>query len=469
MNAPHHDHDPHETLEASGGEPAASPRDRARRLFIHGLLAFLHHDKPLAQERRVQRVVQALQTDAGTASRWTLRPLRAFTGIAAAGVLAASAFLLWPATTSATGMIESSLAAAEQAGDRRYELSIFGPAGKRVEDGPTGTIDVRSSDRYVVQFKTPRGQLAFGRDDTGEWTLRPDGMVDRLNAQRGRPRWLDSGESSLFLGSVESVLETLKTEYATNRVEAAPLPGRSDLCDRLTATRRSIGGPEPLRIELWFDRSTKLVNRMEMHWPEMKFPGPGPDPDGRRVEMNGPGAPERPDGPAREGDGPRHPERRDGPPPPPGGEADARPRPERFDGPDGRGPRPPLPPLPDGRGRARMEGRPEGGPPPPHQPPLGPRRPGMPGPGGMHERGPGGPPPLPPRFMDGPPDFRQGPGQPGRGPGLLGGAVPPPPPSKVVIEMVDAAPAFEGNWFAPERHATKPPAPAAAGPAGTPR
>ncbi len=406
-----HPADHHDSFEASG---RSSAKETAREQFIHGVLGFLHHDKPLRQEQRVQAVMRSLAA-AGTASharRWTFHPLRAFTGIAAAAALAASAFLLWPTTTTATSMIESSLDAARAAGDRRYEMSIFGPGGRQPENAPKGTIDVRSSDRYVVRFQTPRGELAFGRDDTGEWTIRPDGTTDRLNAQRGRPRWLDSGESSVLLGSVESVLETLKTEYATNRVEAAPLPGMAELCNRLTATRKSIGGPEPLRIELWFDKDTKLVRRMEMHWPEMKGPGPGGPPGGPPV----PGSP-RPDG--VEPRGPDRPSPGMGGPRPPGG----------------------------------RQGGPPGGPPVPGGPP-----PGM-----------GGPPPC---FMDGPPDFRGGgPGGPGGmggpgggggrpGPGGWGGGGggggprQPPPPSLVVIEMVDAQP-FAENWFTPEAHARK--------------
>lgn len=467
-----------DTFEATG---RATAKETAREQFVHGVLGFLHHDKPLRQEQRVQEVMRKLHAAGASvsiapgASRWVLRPVRALTGIAAAAVLAGSAFLLWPSTTTATSMIDSSLSAAEAAGDRRYEMSVFGPGGKQPENAPKGTIDVRSSDRYVVQFQTPRGHLAFGRDDTGDWTIRPDGRVDRLNAQRGRPRWLDSGEASLFLGSVESVLETLKTEYATNRVEAAPLPGKAELCNRLTATRKSLGGPEPLRIELWFDKDTKLVKRMEMHWPEMKFPGP----DG--LGRNGPDGPP----PARPDGGP------DGvPPPPPPDGADRR---------DGGGDQPPPPNAPRGDMRQQQRRGPggggpggmggpgdgvpgPGGRPGPGGDPFGPgprggpdgmRGPGMsmrPGPGGPAGPGgmggPGGMQPPPPRFMDGPPDFRRlgpvgpggvggvqgiGRGAPGR-PGGPGGQMAPPPPQLVVIQMVDSQP-FTDNWFSPEAHA----------------
>lgn len=477
-----------DTFDATG---RATAKETAREQFVHGVLGFLHHDKPLRQEQRVQQVMQKLHAAGSSvsitphASRWILRPMRALTGIAAAAVLAGSAFLLWPSTTTATSMIDSSLSAAEAAGDRRYELSIFGPGGKQPDNAPKGTIDVRSSDRYVVQFQTPRGQLAFGRDDTGDWTIRPDGRVDRLNAQRGRPRWLDSGEASLFLGSVESVLETLKTEYATNRVEAAPLPGKTELCNRLTATRKSLGGPEPLRIELWFDKDSKLVKRMEMHWPEMKFPGPdGHGPEGGPGQ--GPGGP--PNGVRGEGPGGPGGRGPDGPPPA---------RPEA--GPDD------APPPPPQDGAGRRDGGPGGDQPPP---PRGDMRPqqrrgpggigGPGGPGGMGglgpggqpfgpgprggpdgRRGPGGPggmqPPPPPRFMDGPPDFRPfgpggmgpggpggqgGPGRPGGpggpgGMGGMGGQMSPPPPQLVVIQMVDSQP-FADNWFSPDAHVQAP-------------
>jgi hypothetical protein len=423
----------------------ASPaQDAARQQFIHGLLTYLNHDRPPERARRVHRVMAALHPApalsglAGTRRRlW-----RTASGLAAAAIIALGVFVAWPTTPTAFAMLETSVEAARKAGDRRYEVralvpspppppsSTPGPSNPTsptptLTDLPIATIDIRSADRYVVRATTPRGErVAFGRDANGEWSVAPDGSTDRADADRRRPRWIDLGESTIFLESIDSIIESLPKAFEPKRLNPAPLPPgptgsisatgsttgsisppgttppspSAPLFNRVSAARPSgpaptpqpgpsfgppggpPGGPPatgPQRIELWIDPATNLVARMELH-----FPDPLRRPEGHRPE-------------GREG-GPK-PDARDSGPKPEG----------REGGPNRRGPGGPPGPRPDGA------------------PDAGPHRHG------------------PPRFLDGPPDFAAGRHA--------------PPPRVIIFLRAPAPPSpLPDSWFSPQSHGAKP-------------
>jgi hypothetical protein len=392
--------------EAPGGEAAALQQ------FVHGLLAFLHHDAAARQEARVRRVMAAIAAeDRVMPPPVVLRTIgwRRPAGLVAAAlvIVGVLAFLL-PTEQSATATVQSSLRALRSGGERRYDVRVMLPGRNNVEEEAMATVDARGEGYLVVRARTPRGdRVILGRDEQGRWIIRPDGSVDRFPPRQAWPRWLDAGENTVLLESVDAQLEAVLKQYNLERTEPAPLPGRAGgsggegatKYERITARRKS-PSPEPERIELWLERDTRLVKRMELHWAERPWEGP-PGPGGAA----GPGRPEvGMPGPPGAGMPPEQPLPGMGMPHGP------MPRGMRRPGP---GPGPRLGPGPEDGG----PGAPMPGPPPPHPPPR-------------------------PRFLDGPPEF---------GPGRH-----PPPPRMIVFERVEA-PAFEAGWFSPEAHTRESP------------
>ncbi|MBL8759136.1 MAG: hypothetical protein JNK35_11985 [Phycisphaerae bacterium] len=424
--------------------PGRAPADVAREQFVHGLLGFLHHDTPAAQARRVAGAMRAIDDEAAEharRARMTIRrpAWRVASGLAAAAAVGLAVFLSIPTAPAVATLIDSSLAASRDATLRRYEVRVAGPGSTEPGREPIATIDSLGPDRMVVRATTPRGdRLAFGRDAQGDWNLVPsrggDGpAVERIGAAARRPSWIDFGESTIMMESMDLALERLKGEYDARKLDPARLdPGDPRTFNRISATLRVKNATSPERLELWIDPATRLVERLEMHW------APRPRPDFRDTRPDHEGREGRDGRGPREGDRDalrRRPDGSEGMPP---GPDDARPpfRGPRGDGPprDGPthdGPPPPRdgpPPPRDGAPRDRHDG-------PGGRPGFGPG-PG-PGPGPGSGSGFGGGPGRGPRPMHGPPDF----------------AKQPPPPRVMVITRAEVQPVTE-DWFSPAAHET---------------
>ncbi len=444
MTTPEHDHPPHnphaEGTDLAPDAISRDPRALARDQFIHGVLGFLHHDDPRTQTRRVAGVMGAIDderaeyAERAQRARMTIhsRPVwRVASGLAAAAAVGVAVFLTIPTAPAVATLIDSSLAAAKQGIDRRYEVRVSIPAPPQTDGTPSAraapapafivgepiaTIDTRGDNRMVARATTPRGErVAFGRDDKGDWNLAPGGGgggVERVGASARRPSWLDFGESTIMMESMDLALERLKDEYDAKRVERAPLPAPAtgtEPLDRLSATLKVRNGASPERLELWINPTTRLVERLEMHWAPRPRPEGGMHRDGREGREGRDGRGPR-DGGRPGGGGPGGPE---GMPPggggPGGGGGPPPPRGPR--GPDGPGPRDGAA-MPDGPRPAPFMG-PHQGPPP-------------------RERRPNGG----PRPMHGPPDFARH----------------APPPRVMIITRIDVQPVSD-DWFSPDAHA----------------
>jgi hypothetical protein len=397
-------------LVENGAELRKHPQ-AAGEPFVHGLLSSYHHDSIGERERRLARLMDAIRSEGSPPLRVRFAlPWRIASGLAAAAVLAIGLVLIGLPTQSATAMVQTSLAASKTAGDRRYEVRMTPPGGTEVQAEPTAVLDVRDPDHVVLRAKTPFGdQVIVGRNSDGAWAIRPDGTLDRYPPREAWPRWLNCGQSTMLMASVDDLMQWLEKSYILSRsaAEAVPAPAGAasaapgPTCDRVSAVHKPGRTPEPQHVELWIDQQTHVVRRMELTWPPRPGPGPG----------QGPGA---------------EPGRRGGPPLGPGPRPDGGPSPLRPRNDDGLGP-----PL-----RRGPEGRPGRRPPPPAAP-EGDDRPGPPP--GEDDRPP--PPPRPPHprpeFMGGPPDFDAG--------------RHPPPPRKLVFDLVDS-PQLAADWFDAAAH-----------------
>lgn len=411
-------------LDRAGLDPRLHPASEhdnalglADELFVHGLISHLASDVEAEREKRVRAVMAALPA----------RPLRLGDGrivassslvswaAAAMLLIAVGALSLFTASSepSAAAMVRESLAAASSAGDRSYRLTTLLPEDVPFAP-PPARLDVRDRSHQLLTALAPDGvRFTIGRDEQGAWVLRPDGAVERFGERQPGPRWIDLGQNLFLAESIDEVLTTLPSNFVLSADVAAPLPASTTMDDaaatallrRISAVRVDRGGPEPQRIELWIDPSTRLVERMELHWDDAAQCGP------RRHERNerwGAGGGGRAGGWA---------DRPPGPPPGwrPGSNAGDSQGPEGPRGPRGAMEPPvPLAPRPDREplDAARVA-------PPPLLAAPDPRR---------AARG----------FLDRPPDLRR--------------REHPPAPRAIIFERIPTAP-FADDWFSPERHA----------------
>lgn len=462
-------------------EDAADPEVAAKELFAHGLLQAHYRENEGDTNRRVRRLMDAIDADvharhqassparsmsfevhAAKLSRW--RSLRFATGLAAAMTLIAVLAIEFTPTNTALAAVQASVEASKSAGDRRYSVKVQSQRDAGEEFTKIATLDVRDPEHVVIKAKTPQGhRVTVGRSPEGVWAIRPDGTIDRYAPRSAMPRWVNFGSNTIVLESVDDLMTQLAKDYTLTRGEADALPGSSAAkLDRITANiKKEKIGPEPERVELWLDSASRVVKRLELHWPEFSALGTERVADGERD-----GPPEGAGGPPRHRRGPGCPEGRPG---------------NVRKGEDERAPRPPMDGARPGEQEPRMEGErdalhEEQGPQADgEESRRGPEdRPGVRGPGPErrfgHEgemrgprapMGPGGPMsgprgpmggprdggrgPMsgPPQFLGERPDFRRG------GPGG-----PPPPPRVMVFELEDGA-VFAEGWFEPEAHAEK--------------
>jgi hypothetical protein len=435
--------------------PDAAPKTIADELFAHGLLTYLHTDTPARQGERIGRLMSTLESDrdmgvlpmpSARSFRFPVRTARAWVALAACITLAAVATLVGlPSESSAKADVLQAISAMRAGnaggGDRRFEIRLQLRNQNAIPSLPGAIVDTRSPNLLLLRANGPDGhEIIAGRDASGDWAIRPDAGVEREHPQAAWPRWANVGDESLFVDSVDRLLEELTKSYDLQREGAAKLEGKGEASFRhIVGAKKRLRSPGGDRVELWIDPATNVVERLEMRW-DQPTPLDGPGADRARDPRDGPGiggprddAPDdRPHGrPPRDGafdDGPPPGGFRDRPFPPPG-----RPGPN---GPDGPG-------DPDGQDRPDGPNGPDDGP-----PPRDGRHPGVPGMGGNGPMrgmdGLGGPRP------DGrPPRAPFGPGPRGPGPNARLG-----PPKALVMQRVDA-PSFDPSWFTPEGHATK--------------
>lgn len=314
--------------------------------FVHGLLGFMHEDSPRSQADRVRGVMKQLATldaeaEADTpppratpARRKTVWWTRGWSVTALATIaIAAILFVGLPGEQSAHALINSAILAGQDAPVRRYELSAAHEGG---DSTSIGEMDI-SGNHVVVRMVTPEGHtLTLGRDDAGAWTIRRNGTIERFDAERQWPRWINLGDGTMMVESVDALLGELHPDF---ELELADKSAAEPRRQRVTARRTDDHmRPGPDRYEIWIHMDTNLVERLELCWDRSRI-----EP---RDRDGGPGGPRRPragDRPGRPRGGPRgdgadrRPPRREGvdPPPrrgdqPPRGE---RPHPRLIDGP----------------------------------------------------------------------------------------------------------------------------------------
>ncbi|MFG0243071.1 MAG: hypothetical protein ACF8R9_09820 [Phycisphaerales bacterium JB054] len=286
------------------------PDKTADDRFVHGLLQFMHQDTTERCDARVERAMQQIRTaprDAA-AQRHRRRLLPRIVQLATAAMLAllTITLLIVSPPPRAYAMVDAAIEATLAAPGLRYEILAVDqgpgtragePALTATEVGPAeqmGILDMRGQ-FMRARITTPSGdEFVMGRDAAGEWSLRRDGSVVREDARRAAPRWIDLGERTVLIGSLDKLLAELRDNFAIESTSTDTTDGRR----RITATRRAAPGtPGPETVVVWIDPGSALVERLEMHWPPLGRPdaalAPRPREDGSRPDGRGPPAPPR--------------------------------------------------------------------------------------------------------------------------------------------------------------------------------
>jgi len=266
--------------ESSGGEavsdqakdkpnPELSPSEQATDRMTHGLLRLLHSSSD-GKESRIRRVLEHIdRAEDSRHARQSRRFLRLVPLASVAMIMAVviSVFVISP-QPSAYAIVNDAITATRSTGMLRYEIFAV-DSGREQAENRIGSLDMHG-ELSLVRLSTPHGhEFVMGRDASGEWSLRRDGSVERLTPRGASPRWINLGESTILIGSVDLLLAQLQNEYEVERVASDKAGSASDALILLIAERRpqiDLQGPRTIRV--WVDPRSSLVERLELEWPQ---------------------------------------------------------------------------------------------------------------------------------------------------------------------------------------------------------
>jgi len=272
------------TGDESGTDGPIDHNSVAQDRFIHGLLGFVYKETKTTQEQRVAGVLDRIQNAPVQPRGNRSRIFSRFAPFASAAVLLISVltFFVVSMQSSAYAMMDEAIRATRQAEQLRYEIRFKDPAWYAGEEQTIGILDMRG-DFMRVQIDMPQGHVyVLGRDQQGEWSIGAEGMLERHTPRAGAPRWINLGESTILIGSLDALLDELrKDQYSIDRVEDTKQSTPNDKLTQLTATKLDRTTPGPGRVQIWIHDETSLVETLEFHWERSKPPAhraPPPNP-----------------------------------------------------------------------------------------------------------------------------------------------------------------------------------------------
>lgn len=294
--------------------------------FVHGLLEFLHKDTDETREGRIDAVLDRIGQARETPRHRLVMRLIPFASAAVLILAVVTVVILTPQST-AYAMVGQAIKATRLAPQLRYEITITDPALPPERQQMKGAIDMRG-ELVRVQIEMPNGSdFIMGRDSQGEWSLHPDGSVERLEPRASAPRWINVGDSTILVGGLDVLLDELRDDdYAIEQVnDRETSPSGEEVTELVATRRRGAANPGPDRIRVWIDNGTSLVERLELQWtrsvpPDQRRETAQPDEEDPAARDGRPHPPRRDSGPRPLhaellSEGPRFNDRRHPPPP----------------------------------------------------------------------------------------------------------------------------------------------------------
>ncbi len=292
-------------------------------MFVDGLLQ-IHFQTPLERERRIARLMNAIEEPRTFAARDWMKFVRQSGALIATAAVIALMFIIGPREVEASAQAKNVVAAEQKARDRRVIFQLIPPKDR--PDGPDfiGSLDIRDAKHLVMTIRQPDGTIEVrGRDGERYWMIDREGKLRDLPSDMPWPTWVQSPRGGLLVDMAEAVSQGLNDEWKWSRGDTQMENMPSKAGDHLIATRVKNKPQEPNKIDVRINQATGLATYIEMSWPENPQPPhgvgggekAGPMRDG---PMNGEGRPpRRMDGEGGMGDGPmngegRPPRRMDG-------------------------------------------------------------------------------------------------------------------------------------------------------------
>jgi len=247
----------------------------AQDRFIHGLLGFVYKETNTTQDQRVAGVLDRIQNAPVQPRANRSRFFSRFAPFASAAVLLISVLTFFVVTmqSSAYAMMDEAIRATRQADQLRYEIRFKDTAWYAGNEQTIGILDM-SGDLMRVQIDMPQGHVyVLGRDQQGEWSIGAEGKLERHTPRAGAPRWINLGESTILIGTLDALLDELrKDQYSIDRVEDKNQSTPNDKLTQLLATKLDRTTPGPDRVQIWIHDETSLVETLEFHWDHSKPP-----------------------------------------------------------------------------------------------------------------------------------------------------------------------------------------------------
>ncbi|MBT8207903.1 MAG: hypothetical protein KJO18_06495 [Acidimicrobiia bacterium] len=249
----------------TGAGPDQTPETEsaAHQRFVHGLLEFMHKDEVAQRDHRVRDAIDRITASDNARRRRLIRRVAPLATAAVLVIAIAGLFVLAP-QPSAYAMVEAAIEATRSAPGLRYEISID-HAAVGGEETAIGTLDLRG-DFMLARIETQHGHdFVMGRDAEGEWSIRLDGTVERSMPRAAAPRWINTGERTILVGSLVGLLEQLEDGFVIEEAKEPPSENRA-ATEVVATRRRGIRRPGPDQIIVWIEPGTALVDRLELQW-----------------------------------------------------------------------------------------------------------------------------------------------------------------------------------------------------------
>ena len=293
-------------------------------MFVDGLLQ-THFQTPLERERRIARLMNAIEEPRTFAARDWMKFVRQSGALIATAAVIALMFIIGPREVEASAQAKSVVTAEQKTRDRRVIFQLIPPKDR--PEGPDfiGSLDIRDAKHLVMTIRQPDGTIEVrGRDGERYWMIDREGKLRDLPSDLPWPTWVQSPRGGLLVDMAEAVSQGLNDEWKWSRGDTQMENTSSKASDHLIATRVKNKPQEPNKIDVRINQATGLATHIEMWWPENPQPphgvgggdkaGPMRDGPMRDGPMNGEGRPpRRMDGDGGMGDGPRGPGSKDGP------------------------------------------------------------------------------------------------------------------------------------------------------------
>ena len=196
-------------------------------------------------------------------------------------------WLAQPGTNRALAAVQLARETLSEPTDRSYLITVDGQSPRGGAHSREATLFARGTDQFVFKVKGPFGAEIFaGSDGKESWLIPPVGPVLVSDNVMLIDRWF-SREVPIPVMRLDEILQRLESKYELNTVASGSNPiryGEQHVQDSDSPNPESVHvvghrhHDEPIvpdTVELWVDRSTGILQRLELRWDEsIVRPGP---------------------------------------------------------------------------------------------------------------------------------------------------------------------------------------------------